>query len=62
MKWIQNIVKNRKDIPSEHRMKIQKVVLDEIVKNLNQWHYTRPDFCFLFCTSFLNLSNGNQII
>ena len=62
MQRIQNIVKSREDIPSEHRMKIQKEVLDEIVKNLNLWHYTRPDFCFLFCTSFLNLSNGNQAV
>ena len=62
MQWIQNIVKNRKDIPNEHRMKIQKEVLDEIVKNIKQRHYTRPDFCFLFCTSFLKLSNENQII
>ena len=62
MTWIQNIVKNRESIPNEHRMKIQKVVLDEIVKNLNLWHYMRPDFCFLFCTSFLNLSNENQEI
>jgi hypothetical protein len=43
-------------------MRIQKVVLDEIVKNIKQRHYTRPDFCFLFCTSFLNLSNENQAI
>ena len=62
VQWIQNIVKNRKDIPNEHRMRIQKVVLDEIVKNIKQRHYTRPDFCFLFCTSFLNLSNENQAI
>ena len=62
VQWIQNIVKNRKDISNEHRMRIQKVVLDEIVKNIKQWHYTRPDFCFLFCTSFLNLSNENQAI
>ena len=62
MQWIQNIVKNRKDIPNEHRMKIQKEVLDEIVKNIKQRHYTRPDFCFLFCTSVLKLSNENQII
>ena len=62
IQWIQNIVKNRKDIPNEHRMRIQKAVLDEIVKNLNLRHYTRLDFCFLFCTSFLNLSNGNQVI
>ena len=62
VQWIQNIVKNRKDIPNEHRMRIQKVVLDEIVKNIKQRHYNRPDFCFLFCTSFLNLSNENQII
>ena len=41
IQWIQNIVKNRKDIPNEHRMRIQKVVLDEIVKNLNQRHYSR---------------------
>ena len=62
VQWIQNIVKDRKDIPNENRMRIQKEVLDEIVKNLNSRHYTRPDFCFLFCTSFLNLSNGNQVI
>ena len=31
VKWIQNIVRNRKDIENEHRMRIQKVVLDEIV-------------------------------
>jgi hypothetical protein len=62
VQWIQNIVRNRKDIPDEHRMRIQKVVLDEIVKNLNLRQYTRADFCFLFCTSFLNLSNENQAI
>ena len=62
MQRIQNIVKNRKDIPIEGRMKIDQKVLDAIVKNLNQWHFSRPDFCFLFWTSFLNLSNENQII
>jgi hypothetical protein len=48
MQRIQNIVKNRKDIPIEGRMKIDQKVLDAIVKNLNQWHFSRPDFCFLF--------------
>ena len=62
IQWIQNIVKNRENIPVEGRMRIQKKVLDEIVKNLNLRHYTRPDFCFLFCTSFLNLSNENQVL
>ena len=59
---IQNIIKDRKDIPNENRMKIKQDVLDAIVKNLNTRHFSRPDFCFLFCTSFLDLSNGNQII
>ena len=59
---IQKIVQNRKDIPKEHRMRIKQNVLDAIVTNLNHWHFSRPDFCFLFCTSFLNLSNENQIL
>ena len=59
---IQNIVRNRKDISENQRMNMQSNVKNAIVKNLKKWNFSRPDFCFLFYTSFLNLSNENQII
>ena len=62
IQWIQNIVKNRKDIPNNQRMWLWQDILNAIVKNLSKRHYARADFWFLFCTSFSNLSNKNQVI
>ena len=62
IQWIQNIVKNRKDIPNDQRMLINQNVLNAIAKNLKKWQHSHADFWFLFCTSFSNLSNKNQII
>lgn len=58
----QSIVKNRKDIALSERMKIQVKAIQAIANNVKNLQYTRPDFCFLFYVSFLNLSNENIII
>jgi hypothetical protein len=44
IQWIQNIVKNRKDIPNDQRMLINQNVLNAIAKNLKKWQHSHADF------------------
>lgn len=58
---IQRIIQSRTDIPNEQRMNLNQDISEAVTKNLAKWQYQKPDFCFLFCTSFSHLSNESFV-